>query len=64
MVLTTVVRYTNFYTDAHGQGTERDDHQSRGLGRKLFQLLSRGMPTSSKLSPSCSFPPKKWLGTS
>ena len=25
MVLTTVVRYTNFYTDAHGQGPDAND---------------------------------------
>ena len=41
MVLTTVVRYTNFYTDAHGQGPQQMTMNPEGWGGNYFNISSR-----------------------
>jgi hypothetical protein len=61
MVLTTVVRYTNFYTDAHGQGPEQMTINPEGWGGNYFNTSSRNA-NQLEVLPVLQLPSKKWLG--
>ncbi len=61
MVLTTVVRYTNFYTDAHGQGTGPLTINPEGWGGNYFDTSSRNANQLEAL-PVLQLPSKSWLG--
>jgi hypothetical protein len=62
MVLTTVVRYTNFYTDAHGQGPAEMTINPEGWGGNYFNTSSRNANQLEAL-PVLQLPSKKWHGT-
>ncbi len=61
MVLTTVVRYINFYTDAHGQGAEQMTINPEGWGGNYFNTSSRNANQLEAL-PVLQLPTKSWLG--
>jgi hypothetical protein len=61
MVLTTVVRYTNFYTDAHGQGPAQMTINPEGWGGNYFNTSSRNA-NQLEVLPVLQLPSKKWLG--
>jgi len=61
-VLTTVVRYTNFYTDAHGQGPAQMTIDPEGWGGNYFNTQSRNANQLEAL-PVLQIPSKKWHGT-
>jgi len=62
MVLTTVVRYTNFYTDAYGQGPGQMTINPEGWGGNYFNTQSRNANQLEAL-PVLQLPSKKWHGT-
>ncbi len=61
MVLTTVVRYTNFFTDAYGQGTSQLTINPEGWGGNYFDKSSRNADQFEAL-PVLQLPSKSWLG--
>ena len=61
MVLTTVIRYTNFYTDAHGQGPAQMTINPEGWGGNYFNTSSRNANQVEAL-PALQLPSKSWLG--
>ena len=61
MVLTTVVRYINFYTDGHGQGPEQMTINPEGWGGNYFNTSSRNANQVEAL-PVLQLPTKTWLG--
>ncbi len=61
MLLTTVVRYTNFYTDAHGQGPAQMNINPEGWGGNYFNTSSRNA-NQLEVLPALQLPSKKWLG--
>jgi Carboxypeptidase regulatory-like domain/TonB-dependent Receptor Plug Domain len=61
MVLTTVVRYTNFYTAAHGQGPDQMTINPEGWGGNYFNTSSRNANQLEAL-PVLQLPTKSWLG--
>jgi Carboxypeptidase regulatory-like domain/TonB-dependent Receptor Plug Domain len=61
MVLTTVVRYINFYTDAHGQGSEQMTINPEGWGGNYFNTSSRNA-NQAEFLPALQLPTKSWLG--
>jgi Carboxypeptidase regulatory-like domain len=61
MFLTTVVRYTNFYTDAHGQGPAQMTINPEGWGENYFNISSRNA-NQLEVLPSLQLPSKKFLG--
>ncbi len=61
MLLTTVVRYTNFYTDAHGQGTLDQTINPEGWGGNYFDVSSRNA-NQVEVLPVLQLASKHWLG--
>ena len=61
MVLTTVVRYTNFYSDAHGQAPDQMTINPEGWGGDYFNAWSRNANQLEAL-PVLQLPSKSWLG--
>ena len=61
MVLTTVVRYINFYTDAHGQGSALMTINPEGWGGNYFNTGERNANQLEAL-PVLQLPSKSWLG--
>jgi len=61
MVLTTVFRYTNFYADAHGQGTAPMQINPEGWGGNYFNAWWRNANQVEAL-PILQLPSKSWLG--
>jgi hypothetical protein len=61
MVLTTVVRYTNFYTNAHGQGPLDMTISPTGWGGNYFGASEHNANQVEAL-PSLQLPTKSWLG--
>ena len=62
MVLTTVVRYTNFYTSEHGQGSAEMTINPEGWGGNYFNAFSRNANQVEAL-PVLQLPAKSWLGS-
>jgi Carboxypeptidase regulatory-like domain/TonB-dependent Receptor Plug Domain len=60
-VLTTTVRYINFFTDAHGQGPAAMTINPEGWGGNYFNTTSRNA-NQLELLPSLQLPSKSWLG--
>ncbi len=60
-VLTTVVRYTNFYTAEHGQGTAEMQINPEGWGGNFFNAYWRNANQFEAL-PILQLPTKNWLG--
>jgi hypothetical protein len=61
MLLTTVARYTKFYTDAHGQGTTEMTINPEGWGGNYFNTTSRNA-NQVEILPALQLPSKNWLG--
>jgi hypothetical protein len=61
MILNTVVRYTNFYTDAHGQGTATQTINPEGWGGSYFGTSERNANQVEAI-PSLQLPTKAFLG--
>ncbi len=61
IVLTTVLRYTNFYTSEHGQGTAEMTINPEGWGGNFFNAYWRNANQLEAL-PILQFPAKHWLG--
>jgi hypothetical protein len=61
MFLNTVVRYINFYTYAHGQGSEEMTINPEGWGGNYFNISSRNA-NQAEILPSLQLPSKTWLG--
>jgi hypothetical protein len=61
MVLNTVFRYTNFYTDDHGQGPEQMTINPEGWGGNYFNTSSRNADQVEVL-PVLQLPMKSWFG--
>ncbi len=61
MVLTTTVRYINFYTFAHGQGTDQMTINPEGWGGDYFSAEARNANQVEAL-PVLELPMKKWHG--
>ena len=61
MVLTTVVRYINFYTDGHGQGPEQMTINPEGWDGNYFNTSERNANQAEAL-PVLQLPTKSWLG--
>ena len=61
IVLTTVVRYTNFYTSEHGQGTAEMQINPEGWGGNFFNAYWRNANQIEAI-PNLQLPTKKWLG--
>jgi len=61
MVLTTLVRYINFYTYAHGQGSEEMTINPEGWGGNYFNVSSHNA-NQVEVLPSLQLPSKSWLG--
>jgi hypothetical protein len=61
MVLTTVVRYTNFNFGIHGQGSADMTINPEGWGGNYFNTFSRNANQIEAL-PVLQFPAKSWLG--
>ena len=61
MVLSTVVRYINFYTYAHGKGLEDMTIDPEGWGGNYFNISSRNA-NQAEVLPSLQLPTKTWLG--
>ncbi len=61
MLLNTVVRYTNFHTDAHGQGSQEMTINPEGWGGNYFNVSSRRADQVQVL-PTLQLPSKSWLG--
>ena len=62
MVLNTVLRYTNFYTDVHGQGPEQMTINPEGWGGNYFNRSSRNAD-QVEILPVLQLPTKHWFGT-
>ena len=61
MVLTTLVRYTNFYTAEHGQGSADMTINPEGWGGDYFNTSERNANQLEAL-PILQLPEKSWLG--
>jgi hypothetical protein len=61
MVLTTVFRYTNFFTDSHGQGVQQMTISPVGWGGNYFGT-SEHNANQVEAIPSLQLPSKSWLG--
>ena len=61
IVLTTVARYTNFYSAAHGQGTAEMQINPEGWGGNYFNAWARNANQFQAL-PMLQLPSKSWLG--
>jgi carboxypeptidase family protein/TonB-dependent receptor-like protein len=61
MVLNTVVRYTNFYTYAHGQGAQDQTISPTGWGGSYFDTSEHNANQVEAL-PNLEFPSKSFLG--
>jgi hypothetical protein len=61
MLLTTIARYTNFYSDARGQGTLAMQINPEGWGGNYFNAWSRNA-NQIELHPMLQLPSKSWLG--
>jgi TonB dependent receptor len=61
LVLTTVVRYINFFSDSHGQGPEQMTINPEGWGGNYFNTSSRNA-NQLELLPVLQLPTKSWLG--
>jgi hypothetical protein len=61
MLLTTVFRYTNFYTYAYGHGGQDLTINPEGWGGSYFDTPERNA-NQVELLPSLQLPSKKWLG--
>ena len=61
MVLTTLVRYINFYTYAHGQGSDQMTINPEGWGGNYFNVSSHNA-NQVEILPSLQLPSKSWLG--
>jgi hypothetical protein len=61
IVLTTVIRYTNFYTAEHGQGTAEMQINPEGWGGNFFNAYSRNA-NQLEAVPIVQLPTKHWLG--
>ncbi len=61
MLLTTVARYTNFYTAAHGHGTLDQTINPEGWGGNYFNVSSRNA-NQLEILPVLQLPAKHWLG--
>jgi len=61
IVLDTVARYINFYTDAHGQGPAQMTMNPEGWGGNYFNTSSRNA-NQAELLPSIQLPSKSWFG--
>ena len=61
ITLTTVFRYTNFYTDEHGQGTAEMTINPEGWGGNFFNSYYRNANQLEAL-PIFQLPTKHWLG--
>jgi carboxypeptidase family protein/TonB-dependent receptor-like protein len=61
VVINTVVRYINFFTYAHGQGTEEMTINPEGWGGNYFNVSSRNA-NQAEFLPSLQLPTKSWLG--
>ena len=61
MVLTTVVRYINFFSDSHGQGPEQMTINPEGWGGNYFNTSSRNA-NQLELLPVLQLPTKSWHG--
>jgi len=62
LVLTTLVRYTNFYTSDHGQGSLDMTISPEGWGGNYFNTFSRNANQVEAL-PILQLPAKSWLGS-
>ncbi|HLJ22745.1 MAG TPA: TonB-dependent receptor [Candidatus Acidoferrales bacterium] len=62
MLLTTVFRYTNFYTAAHGHGLLDQTINPEGWGGNYFNVSSRNADQVEVL-PVLQLPTKHWLGS-
>jgi hypothetical protein len=62
MLLNTGFRYTNFYTDEHGQGPEQMTINPEGWGGNYFNTSSRNADQVEVL-PVLQLPSKSWHGT-
>jgi hypothetical protein len=62
LVLTTLVRYTNFYTSDHGQGALDMTISPEGWGGNYFNTFSRNANQVEAL-PILQLPAKSWLGS-
>ncbi len=61
MLLNTVFRYTNFHTNAHGQGGEQMAINPEGWEGNYFNTSSRNA-VQVEVLPSLQLPTKSWLG--
>jgi hypothetical protein len=61
LVLTTVVRYINFFSDSHGQGPQQMTINPEGWGGNYFNTSSRNA-NQLELLPVLQLPTKSWLG--
>jgi hypothetical protein len=62
VVLNTVVRYTNYYSNAEGQGSTNMTISPSGWGGNFFDAWWRNANQVEAL-PMLQFPAKSWLGT-
>ena len=62
LVLTTLVRYTNFYATDHGQGSLEMTINPEGWGGNYFNTFSRNANQLEAL-PVLQLPAKSWLGS-
>jgi len=62
IVLNTVVRYTKFHTDEHGQGPEQMTINPEGWGGNYFNRASRNAD-QVEILPVLQLPTKHWYGT-
>jgi hypothetical protein len=62
LVLTTLVRYTNFYNTDHGQGSLEMTINPEGWGGNYFNAFSRNANQLEAL-PVLQLPAKSWLGS-
>jgi len=61
MVLTTVARYINFYTYAHGQGLDEMTINPEGWGGNYFNTSARNA-NQAEARPVLQLPTKTWIG--
>lgn len=61
MLLTTIIRYTNLYTNEHGQGTNDLTINPEGWGGNYFNSYYRNANQLEAL-PEVQLPTKSWLG--
>jgi hypothetical protein len=62
IVLNTIVRYTKFHTDEHGQGPEQMTINPEGWGGNYFNRASRNAD-QVEILPVLQLPTKHWYGT-